>query len=240
MSSHRGRTQRGKPAGRPQAVHADDPAERGPGRDARRLLAALAQEGAAPARTDLRAGFLVVAAPRNGITAIIANAPAAAGDELVSNALARWSAHTPPRLEISEEGASLARRRYDRPSPCVTRGPSSACCSSRPSCTCSATAPGGSPAAGPTPPDQPPGPSPRAARPPPDPDHVRSSGADRHGPRRPDRHGRLDQGGDLGSVRRPRSDRSSSRSRRGPTAAGRRTGTRSGRRPRCPPGRGTP
>ncbi|MFO1167812.1 MAG: DUF6456 domain-containing protein [Rhodoblastus sp.] len=110
MSSHRGKTPRGKSAGKPQAGHADDPAERGPGRDARRLLAALAQEGAAPARTDLRAGFLVVAAPRNGITAIIANAPAAAGDELVSNALARWSAHTPPRLEISEEGASLARR----------------------------------------------------------------------------------------------------------------------------------
>ena len=67
MSSHRGKTPRGKSAGRPQAGHADDPAERGPGRDARRLLAALAQEGAAPARTDLRAGFLVVAAPRNGI-----------------------------------------------------------------------------------------------------------------------------------------------------------------------------
>ena len=80
------------------------------GRDARRLLAALAQEGAAPARADLRDGFLVVAAPRNGVTAIIANTPVAAGDELAGRALARWSTHVPPRLELAEEGASLARR----------------------------------------------------------------------------------------------------------------------------------
>ena len=80
------------------------------GRDARRLLAALAQEGAAPARADLRDGFLVVAAPRNGVTAIIANAPVAAGDELAARALARWSTHVPPRLELAEEGANLARR----------------------------------------------------------------------------------------------------------------------------------
>lgn len=80
------------------------------GRDARRLLAALAQEGAAPARADLRDGFLVVAAPRNGVTAIVANAPLAAGHELAAHALARWSAHAPPRLELASEGASLARR----------------------------------------------------------------------------------------------------------------------------------
>jgi len=80
------------------------------GRDARRLLAALAEEGASPARADLREGFLVVAAPRNGVTSIIANAPRGAGDELTNRGLARWSAHAPPRLELASEGASLARR----------------------------------------------------------------------------------------------------------------------------------
>lgn len=83
------------------------------GRDARRLLAALAQEGASPARADLRDGFLVVAAPRNGVTAvtaIIANAPRVAGAELASRGLARWTAHVPPRLEITPEGAGCARR----------------------------------------------------------------------------------------------------------------------------------
>ncbi|MFT4098302.1 MAG: DUF6456 domain-containing protein [Rhodoblastus sp.] len=80
------------------------------GRDARRLLSALAQEGASPARADLRDGFLVVAAPRNGVTSIVANASLAAGRELVEHALARWTAHTPPRLELASEGASLARR----------------------------------------------------------------------------------------------------------------------------------
>ena len=79
-------------------------------RDARRLLAGLAEDGAAPARADLRDGFLVVAAPRNGVTAIIANAPAPAGEELAARALALWSAHVPLRLEITPEGASLARR----------------------------------------------------------------------------------------------------------------------------------
>lgn len=63
-----------------------------------------------PARADLRDGFLVVAAPRNGVTAIIANAPSAAGGELIARALARWTTHAPPRLEIADEGAKLARR----------------------------------------------------------------------------------------------------------------------------------
>lgn len=63
-----------------------------------------------PARADLRDGFLVVAAPRNGVTAIVANTPAAAGLELAARGLARWSAHVPPRLEITPEGASCARR----------------------------------------------------------------------------------------------------------------------------------
>lgn len=80
------------------------------GRDARRLLSALAQEGAGPARADLRDGFYVVAAPRNGVTAIIANTPIAAGDDLVALSLARRSTHLPPRLELTGEGASLARR----------------------------------------------------------------------------------------------------------------------------------
>ncbi|MEI2735287.1 MAG: DUF6456 domain-containing protein [Rhodoblastus sp.] len=83
---------------------------RAPGREARRLLAALAQDGAGPARADLRDGFLVVAAPRNGVTAITANAPAAAGDELFARGLARWTAHVPPRLELTAEGARAARR----------------------------------------------------------------------------------------------------------------------------------
>ena len=102
-----------KAAGRKPATAEQTAAQRPDGalsRDARRLLAALAEDGAAPARADLRDGFLVVAAPRNGVTAIIANAPAPAGEELAARALALWSAHVPPRLEITPEGASLARR----------------------------------------------------------------------------------------------------------------------------------
>lgn len=99
----------GGPGGGP-SVQAAGSARPDLSREARRLLAALAQEGAAPARSDLRDGFLVVAAPRNGVTAIVANAPAAAGDELLGAGLARWSAHAPPRLGLTGEGASLARR----------------------------------------------------------------------------------------------------------------------------------
>ena len=80
-------------------------------RDARRLLLALAQEGAAPGRADLREGFLVVAAPRNGVTAIIANAPHAAGDALVELNLAHWSGEgRGRRLALLPEGAACARR----------------------------------------------------------------------------------------------------------------------------------
>ncbi len=80
-------------------------------RAARRLLLALAQEGAAPGRVDLREGFLVVAAPRNGVTAIIANAPQAAGDALVERNLAHWSGEgRERRLALLPEGAACARR----------------------------------------------------------------------------------------------------------------------------------
>lgn len=95
---------------RAEAARHKGDAARAPARETRRLLAAMAQDGAAPARSDLRDGFLVVAAPRNGVTAIIANAPVAAGGELVAQGLARWTAHAPPRLELTSEGASAARR----------------------------------------------------------------------------------------------------------------------------------
>ena len=100
----------GKIAGRRDPAGSATASQQSLGRDARRLLEALAQDGAAPARADLRDGFLVVAAPRNSVTAIIANTPMAAGEELAQRALARWSAHVPPRLELTEEGASHARR----------------------------------------------------------------------------------------------------------------------------------
>lgn len=101
---------KGANARRPAATDVEAAGARTLGREARRLLEALAQEGAAPARADLRDGFLVVAAPRNGVTAIIANAPLAAGEDLAQRALAHWSAHVPPRLELTGEGASVARR----------------------------------------------------------------------------------------------------------------------------------
>ena len=106
----RGRRTQGKNGRRPHAADVEVAGAQSLGRDTRRLLEALAQEGAAPARADLRDGFLVVAAPRNGVTAIIANAPLVAGEDLARRALARWSTHVPPRLELTEEGASLARR----------------------------------------------------------------------------------------------------------------------------------
>lgn len=81
------------------------------GRDARRLLLALAQEGAAPARSDLRDGFLTVAAPRNGVTSIVANAPLAAGAQLAARGLARWAGQGDARrLMLTDAGAALARR----------------------------------------------------------------------------------------------------------------------------------
>ena len=81
------------------------------GRDARRLLAALAADSAAPGRTDLRDGFVVVVAPRNGVISIIANAPLAAGEELVAAGLARRIlANSDRRLQILPEGGALARR----------------------------------------------------------------------------------------------------------------------------------
>ncbi|MFV0281126.1 MAG: DUF6456 domain-containing protein [Rhodoblastus sp.] len=99
---------RGKAGGRSADAAAD--AGRNLGRDARRLLLALAKEGAGPARADLCENFLVVAAPRAGVTAIIAKTPAGAGDELQARGLARWTAHAPARLELTGEGANLARR----------------------------------------------------------------------------------------------------------------------------------
>lgn len=78
------------------------------GREARRLLEALAQPGAGPARADLREGFLVVAGPRGAVTGVIANAPASAGKELAARALAAWRADG--RLALTEEGAAFARR----------------------------------------------------------------------------------------------------------------------------------
>lgn len=81
------------------------------GRDAARLLSALAQDGAGPARNDLRPGFLTVAAPRRGITSVVANVPEAAGAELVAKDLCRWVAVAgAPRLELLPEGAAFARR----------------------------------------------------------------------------------------------------------------------------------
>ncbi len=77
---------------------------------ARRLLTALAQENAGPARSDLRDGFLVVAAPRNGITAIVANAPVSAGEELVGRGLARWASGASRSLAPTAEGRAMARR----------------------------------------------------------------------------------------------------------------------------------
>ncbi len=103
----KGRVGKGRQA---EAAGGGKDAARAPGREGRRLLAALAQEGAAPARSDLRDGFLVVAGPRNGVTAIIANTPVSAGDELVAQGFARWTAHLPPRLALTAEGAGAARR----------------------------------------------------------------------------------------------------------------------------------
>jgi hypothetical protein len=81
------------------------------GRDARRLLEALSKTGALPARTDLRDGFLAVAASRNGITSILANVPAPAGEELVSRGLARWVGEGAAKvLSILGEGRDHARR----------------------------------------------------------------------------------------------------------------------------------
>ena len=82
-----------------------------PGRDARRLLDALAADGAHPAREDLREGFLAVSAARNGVTCIIANTPRAAGDELVARNLAVWSGTgAGRRLSLLPEGSAFARR----------------------------------------------------------------------------------------------------------------------------------
>jgi hypothetical protein len=81
------------------------------GRDARRLLFALAQDGASPARVDLRPGFLTVAAPRHGITSIVASVPEGAAVELVARDLCRWRDHAGgARLEMLPEGAAFARR----------------------------------------------------------------------------------------------------------------------------------
>ena len=80
------------------------------GRGALRLLNALVCDGALPGRTDLRDGFLVVAAPRNGVTSVIANVAVACGEELVAANLARWSLDAPRRLHILPEGAAAARR----------------------------------------------------------------------------------------------------------------------------------
>lgn len=76
-------------------------------RDARRLLEALGQTGAQPARADLRTGFLAVAAPRAGVTTLIANVPTTAGDRLTRAGLAEWRND---RLHLREEGRSFLRR----------------------------------------------------------------------------------------------------------------------------------
>lgn len=83
--------------------------ERELGREAQRLLAALTSDGAAPARADLREGFLAVAGRRRGVTAILANSPIAAGAELVAADLAVWTSSG--RLAPTEEGRAFARRR---------------------------------------------------------------------------------------------------------------------------------
>lgn len=97
--------------GRAEPRASDARAPHALGRDARRLLSAMAQEGASPARGDLRDKFLVVAAPRNGVSSIIANIPDAGGEELVARGLARWTAGGGRRvLALSPEGAAMARR----------------------------------------------------------------------------------------------------------------------------------
>ena len=70
------------------------------------------KDGAAPARADLRDGFLVVAAPRNSVTAIIANTPMAAGEELAQRALVDVGADR-VSLELRLVADEVLRRRSD-------------------------------------------------------------------------------------------------------------------------------
>lgn len=82
-----------------------------PDRDGRKLLIALAQPGAAPARADLREGFLVVGAPRRGVTSIIANVPAGCAPPLLARGLLRRLASGGREtLALAPEGVALARR----------------------------------------------------------------------------------------------------------------------------------
>ncbi|MFN3889007.1 MAG: DUF6456 domain-containing protein [Beijerinckiaceae bacterium] len=83
-------------------------------RAALRLLEALCAEGAYAARDDLREG-IVVAAPRNGVSAPSGRATLAAAQELEGLSLARWSeagASGRSRFFVTDEGrAALARHR---------------------------------------------------------------------------------------------------------------------------------
>lgn len=83
-------------------------------RAALRLLESLCAPGAYATRDDVRDG-LVIAAPRNGVSAPSGRATPAAGHELEARDLARWSeagASGRSRLAVTDEGrACLARHR---------------------------------------------------------------------------------------------------------------------------------
>ena len=80
-------------------------------REGLRLLRALAAGGASAGRTDLREGFVAVSAPKNGVSAILASTPIAAGDELVARDLAVWTdGPHGKRLALLPEGRAFARR----------------------------------------------------------------------------------------------------------------------------------
>lgn len=84
------------------------------GRAALRLLEALAAAGAYATRDEIREG-VVIAAPRNGVSAPCGRAATSAADELAARDLARWSqagASGRSRLYATDEGrAALARER---------------------------------------------------------------------------------------------------------------------------------
>lgn len=81
------------------------------GRALRRLLEALAEPGARAAASDLDDGALVLLAPRNGVTAVLARVPAAAGEMAATQGLAEWTREADlRRLRLTEAGRAWLRR----------------------------------------------------------------------------------------------------------------------------------
>lgn len=77
----------------------------------RRLLQALNEPQARGARSDVDRRMVVVLAPRNGVTVVRANVPAAAAQDIVARRLAAWEGEgRGRRLQLTQEGRAYLHR----------------------------------------------------------------------------------------------------------------------------------